>query len=140
MRSLEGLDFGVERKNYSSWVLSNYVIIVIIPIMLFIIYTETCRSRLVPKSIYVCQKCGWSLGVDFTKLFRQAKSCRRTVFGKKFEVQFHQQSSEVKIRSKFAKLWSPFAKRSLPILCVWKIRAQMVSGLRQLQTFLTFLR
>ncbi len=35
-------------------------------------------------------------------------------FGKKFKVQFHQQRSKAKIRSKFAKLCTPFAKRRLP--------------------------
>jgi hypothetical protein len=50
-------------------------------------------------------------GVDFTKLFCQAKSCRRTVFGKKFAVQFHQQSSKAKISLKFAKICNLFAKK-----------------------------
>jgi hypothetical protein len=53
-------------------------------------------------------------GVDFTKLFRQAKSCRCTAFGKKNAVQFHQQSSKAKFRSKFAKICMPFAKRRSP--------------------------
>ncbi len=52
--------------------------------------------------------------VDFTKLFCQAKSCRQTAFGKKLKVQFHQQSSKAKIKSKFAKLCTPFAKCHSP--------------------------
>ncbi len=55
-----------------------------------------------------------SSGVDFTKLFFQAKSCRRTAFGKIIAVQFHQQSSKANIRSKFAEICAPFAKRHLP--------------------------
>ncbi len=56
-------------------------------------------------------------GVNFTKLFRQAKSCPRTTWGKKFEVQFHQQSSKAKIKSKFAKLCIPFAKKGKSQFC-----------------------
>jgi hypothetical protein len=40
---------------------------------------------------------------DFTKLFCQAKSCRHTEFGEKFNIQFYQQSLKAKIWSKFAK-------------------------------------
>jgi hypothetical protein len=54
------------------------------------------------------------LGVDFTKLFCQVKSCRQMMFGKKFAVLFHQQSNKAKIRSTFAKPCTPFAKRCLP--------------------------
>jgi hypothetical protein len=53
-------------------------------------------------------------GVNFTKLICQAKSCRQTAFGEKFEVQFHQQSSKAKIWTKFAKLCTPFAKCHSP--------------------------
>jgi hypothetical protein len=52
-------------------------------------------------------------GVDFTKLFCQAKSCRVKAFGKKIAVQFHQQSSKANIRSKIAKICTPFARRCL---------------------------
>ncbi len=47
-------------------------------------------------------------GVYFTKLFRQAKSCRRTSFGKKFAV-LSISPTKSKIRSKFAKICMPFA-------------------------------
>ena len=40
----------------------------------------------------------------------QAKRRRRTEFGKKFAVQFHQLIVKAKITSKFAKRRSPFAK------------------------------
>jgi hypothetical protein len=63
-------------------------------------------------------------GVNFAKLFRQAKSCRRTAFGKKFEVQFYQQSSKAKIKSKFAELYMPFAKRRSPKKVLNHVRAK----------------
>ncbi len=52
--------------------------------------------------------------IDIAKLFGQAKSCWRTVFGKKLTVQFHQQSSKAKIRSKFDKM--TFAQKRRRIL------------------------
>ncbi len=39
--------------------------------------------------------------VDFTKLFRQAKSCRCTAFGEKFAIQFHQKQNNLNSQSKF---------------------------------------
>jgi hypothetical protein len=47
-------------------------------------------------------------GVNFTKLFA------RTVFGKKFAVQFHQQISKTKIRSKITKICKSFTERRSP--------------------------
>jgi hypothetical protein len=42
-------------------------------------------------------------GVDFTKLFRKAKSRRRTAFGEKFAIQFHQKLNSLNSQSKFGK-------------------------------------
>ena len=61
---------------------------------------------------------------------RQAKSCRRTAFGDKFAVQFHQLNVKAKITSKFAKRHSPFAKfvrrKKLLIQCARKSQEEML--------------
>jgi hypothetical protein len=55
------------------------------------------------------------------------------VFGKKITVQFHQQSSKAKIRSKFAKICMAFAKHHLPkkvlnLACVKNLQANVDEG------------
>ncbi len=66
-------------------------------------------SLATPKSCSLQRQTEEGRGSISPNFFCQAKSFRRMPFGKKFAVQFHQQS-----RSEYAKICTPFAKRCSP--------------------------